>query len=383
MKKSPKLEVVAFSFTKRCNLSCRHCQYGEMSARKRPELPLEFFVDCLRQARKLGAHSANVTGGEIFLRRNCLDLVEAGVNMGYFVTLESNGTLIRDSHISRLQALGDKVRIAISLDGMTKRTHEAVRGPNTFSRTVSTLEKLSGAGVPARINTVLQNDNIDEIPSIAEFAVEKLGIGFRLLPFILEYGKGACICKTDGVEYSQIIDVTEGFLYPFIRTHPKANITVGLNVALVPIDITGHLLCPWGQGMIGIGPDGAASLCHVTNNHSEFVFGNLTQETLSNIWNSNPRLLQFRHSNPDNLKGVCGNCLARGVCRGGCRLSAFENYRDLCAPDSQCQAVYNLGKFPKHALEHPKQRCFYENSGASEFVAASALTGRNTKVKGG
>ncbi|MFZ5982577.1 MAG: SPASM domain-containing protein, partial [Patescibacteria group bacterium] len=185
------------------------------------------------------------------------------------------------------------------------------------------------------------------------------GIGFRLLPFILEYGKGACACKSDGVPYDEIEKLTEGFVYPFMRSHTGHPITIGLKMALVPIDIEGHLICPWGKSMIGVGPSGVASLCHVTNNNKQFIFGDLKKERLTAIWKENRLLGQFRSFDPDTLKGVCGNCLAREVCRGGCRLNAFSSYGDFLAPDSQCQVVYNMGRFPEYALDDLEKNCSF------------------------
>jgi len=358
--KKGSLEVVAIAFTNRCNLNCAHCGYDFLNRDRKLELPAGFYVKLLVEARNLGAKSVNITGGEIFLRTDTIDLVAAAVDLGYFVTLESNGTLITDADIARLKTFKKQIRIAISLDGVTRKVHETIRGSGTFDRTVGLLKKLGKERIPSRVNTVLQAGNIHEVPDVARFAVDELGIGFRLLPFILEYGKGACACKTDGIPYDEIEKLTEGFLYPFMREKgKKAAITVGLKMALVPIDITGHLICPWGQSMIGIGPTGVASLCHVTNNRPEFVFGDLKETSLAEIWRNNKRLKQFRTFDPDTLKGVCGNCLARTVCRGGCRLNAFSSYGDFLAPDSQCQVVYNLGKFPDHALEDVDRDCRY------------------------
>jgi radical SAM protein with 4Fe4S-binding SPASM domain len=354
------LEVVAIAFTNRCNLDCQHCGYDRLNRDQGLELPVSFFVKLLAEALSLGAKAVNITGGEIFLRRDTFDLITKAVAMGYFVTLESNGTLITDADIAMLKTFGKQIHIAISLDGISREVHEKIRGPNTFDKTVALLRRLSEEGIPSRINTVLQIGNISEVPDIAKFAVEELGIGFRLLPFILEHGKGVCSCKTDGVPYEEIEKLNESFLYPFMRSKgKKAAITIGLKMALVPVDITGHLICPWGQSMIGVGPTGIASLCHVTNNLPEFVFGDLKETSLTEIWLNNERLKQFRTFDPDALKGVCGNCLARSVCRGGCRLSAFSNYGEFLAPDSQCQVVYNMGKFPDYALEDPDRNCRY------------------------
>lgn len=357
-KKQDLLEVVAISLTNRCNLSCSHCGYDFLNRDKRKELPISFFVNVLKEAKGLGAHAVNITGGEIFLRKDCLDLIESAVKMGYFATLESNGTLITDSDIKRLKSLGKSIRIAISFDGITPDVHEKIRGKGTFKLTKTLLQKISKEGIPARVNTVLQNGNIKEVPDIANFAVNDLGLGFRLLPFILEYGKGACACKTDGVPYAEIEKLMDGFFYPFMREKGQlVNITIGLKMALVPIDIEGHMICPWGKSMIGVGPSGIASLCHVTNNNESFIFSDLKKESLTKIWEENEILERFRKFNPDTLKGVCGNCLAREVCRGGCRLNAFSSYGDFLAPDSQCQVVYNMGKFPEYALENLDKDC--------------------------
>ena len=60
------------------------------------------------------------------------------------------------------------------------------------------------------------------------------------------------------------------------------------------------------------------------------------------------------------MKGICGNCLARNLCRGGCRLHALMKYNgDFYAPDPECQNIYNLGKFPKYAMEDEAKNCFY------------------------
>jgi radical SAM protein with 4Fe4S-binding SPASM domain len=354
------LKIIALSFTNRCNLSCIHCGYDDLNRSRSQELPAEFFIKILTEGQRLGANNVNITGGEIFLRDDCLDLVEAAVGLGYFVTLESNGTLITDNHLSRLKLLGDKIRLAVSLDGFTKDVHEGVRGEGTFVKTMEVLEKLSQAKIPARINTVLQNSNLKQIPDIAEMAVDRMGLGFRLLPFILEYGKGACACNSIGVEYAAIKKLLGSFFYPFLRERKSEKITLGLNIALVPTDIQGYLICPWGQSMIGIGPTGIASLCHVSNNNPQFVFGDLKKETLADIWLKNAKLQEFRDFNPDILQGVCGNCLARSVCRGGCRLNAMSKYQHSLAPDSQCQIVYELGKFPKFILEDSKKDCHYK-----------------------
>jgi sulfatase maturation enzyme AslB (radical SAM superfamily) len=63
--------------------------------------------------------------------------------------------------------------------------------------------------------------------------------------------------------------------------------------------------------------------------------------------------------NPDNLKGICGNCAARELCCGGCRVHAIAKYKDFLAPDPQCQIVYDMGLFPEYAMEDVEKICEY------------------------
>ena len=354
------LDIIAISFTNRCNLSCTHCGYDHLNRNEEDELGVDFFERILAEGKAIGASAVNITGGEIFIRSDCEELIAKACELGFYVTLESNGTLLKNRHLDFLQDLGSRIRIAISLDGLSETVHDSIRGQNAFARTMPVLRKIAEKGIPARINTVMQKSNLNEIMPIAKFAVDNLGIGFRLLPFILEYGKGACACKTSGVSYETMRGVLEKDFFPFIRErgHPQ-NITVGLNIALVPIDIEGHLICPWGRSMIGVGPTGIASLCHVSNNHEAFVFGDLQKQNLCEVWQKNKEPENFRSFDPDLLQGICGNCLARSVCRGGCRLNAFSVYKSFFAPDSQCQSVYDLGYFPEYALEDPKKDSSY------------------------
>lgn len=360
--KKNKLDIIALAFTNRCNLSCAHCGYDFKSKNKKQELPTGFFLNILKEAKKLGAKSFNITGGEVFLRNDCLSLVERAVDLGYSVSIESNGTLIKTKHLDCLKSLGLKVRIAISLDGITPKIHDSIRGKNTFLKTHAILKKISQAAIPARVNTVLQINNFREIPRLARYVVEDLGLGYRLLPFILEQGRGACICKTDAVPINETENLLNNFYYPFMREKKSQNITIGLNVALVPLDIHGHLICPWGKAMIGIGPNGIASLCHVCNDNQEMIFGDLKKTPLAEIWETNLTLAKFRDINPDQILGVCGNCEANKVCRGGCRVSALSRYHgNFFAPDPQCQSYYNLGKFPSYALRNKGKDCYFND----------------------
>lgn len=349
--KKDKLDFVSIFFCSRCNLNCIHCGYGFANKTKKDELPVSYFVKALKEAKELGASSVNITGGEIFIRPDCFELLDAAYSLGYNINIETNGVLLNEKDIEKLKQYGARLRVALSVDGINKQTHERIRGKGTFDKTMNVIKALSQSEVKVRVNTVMQQFNKDQIPDMAKYFVENLGIGFRLLPSILEQEtKDSCNCIKLEVPFVDIENTLNNFMYDFMRKHKDKDISLSMNVALVPLDIENYMLCPWGKNSLGISYDGTISLCHNRSGNKIFEFGNLKEKSLKDIWINSEVANFFKNFNCNKLKGVCAKCLAKKVCRGGCRVHAMAAYGNIYAPDPFCQKVYELGKFPNYAL---------------------------------
>lgn len=351
-----RLDFVSIFFCSRCNLNCIHCGYGFSNNTQKDELPVSCFIKALEEARELGATSVNITGGEIFVRKDCFELLDGAFDLGYKINIETNGVLLTQKDIEKLKQYGSKLRVAFSVDGINKETHEKIRGKGTFDKTMLALKALIKSDLRVRVNTVMQQFNKDQIPAMARYFVEELGVGFRLLPSILEQEtKDSCNCIKLEVPYADIDDVLQNFMYDFMRKHKDKDISVSVNVALVPFDIENFMLCPWGKNSLGISYDGLVSLCHNRSGNEIFTFGNLKNQSLKDIWCNSEQAKFFKNYNCNKLKGVCAKCLAKKICRGGCRVHAMAAYGDIYAPDPFCQKVYELGKFPEYALRDSAQ----------------------------
>ena len=131
--KKDKLDFVSIFFCSRCNLNCIHCGYGFANKTQRDELPVEYFVNALKDAKDLGATSVNVTGGEIFIRKDCFELLDAAYSLGYNINIETNGVLLKSEDIEKLKGYGNRLRVAFSVDGIDKETHEKIRGNHEYN----------------------------------------------------------------------------------------------------------------------------------------------------------------------------------------------------------------------------------------------------------
>jgi MoaA/NifB/PqqE/SkfB family radical SAM enzyme len=171
---------VVYEATMRCNLHCEFCYVGDLlniEGEWRQELP----KDVLERA--FPAHDGlevSLTGGEIFMRKDILGVMEIFKSKGYTCGyLTTNGTIITDE---RAEALADLARagflkhISVSIDGPGPM-HDKARGvAGTFARTAAGLRRLQDAarrkGAPLRvsINTTVAHETLDALDRMVDVA---------------------------------------------------------------------------------------------------------------------------------------------------------------------------------------------------------------------
>jgi MoaA/NifB/PqqE/SkfB family radical SAM enzyme len=176
---------VVYEATMRCNLHCEFCYVGDLlniEGEWRQELP----VEALRRAFPDSAGlQVSLTGGEIFMRKDIMQVMdlfrEKGYACGYLTT---NGTIIdepRAEALASLASAGFLKHISVSIDG-PRDIHDEARGlVGTFDRTAAGLRRLQGAarrqGCPLRvsINTTVAHESLDALDRMVDVAGE-LGV---------------------------------------------------------------------------------------------------------------------------------------------------------------------------------------------------------------
>lgn len=166
--------LVHFEVTMRCNARCGFCDYWKTPTSAR-DSELASFADA---ARFFNPVMITFTGGEPLLRRDLEDVVASvrdAVGLTY-LTLITHGAMLT---VERAQSLWDAGigQFNISLDYLDGR-HDAARGiPGLTSRIFSAVESMRSSGIDSvRFNTVIKNDNLDQLLPIVERAAE-LGVG--------------------------------------------------------------------------------------------------------------------------------------------------------------------------------------------------------------
>ena len=168
---------VTFEVTMRCNARCAFCDYWKTSPRAKAD-ELASFAEA---ARFFNPMVITFSGGEPTLRRDLEDLIAAvarAVRVRY-ITLITHGAMLTPE---RGRALWDAglSQLNISLDYLDGR-HDAARGiPGLTARIFEAIPALRARGVDnIRFNTVIKDDNLDQIVPIVRRA-EEMGCGVNL-----------------------------------------------------------------------------------------------------------------------------------------------------------------------------------------------------------
>ena len=168
--------------TRRCPLTCAHCYnnlpMADCDAQGR-ELTYAEHCRILDELADAGCLFLLFTGGEIFARRDFLDIYTYAKTKGFLITLFTNGTLITPKLADYL-ARWRPFSIEITLYGHTKATYERLTGiPGSYEKCIRGIHLLLERGLPLKLKTVAVTINKHEVWDMQRFAEEELGVEFK------------------------------------------------------------------------------------------------------------------------------------------------------------------------------------------------------------
>lgn len=174
---------VSIEVTRRCPLECLHCYnnlpMGDVEARRR-ELTKEEHFRVLDELVDMGCFWILYTGGEIFARKDFLEIYTYAKKKGFLITLFTNGTIINEQ-IADYLSEWPPFAIEITLYGRTRETYEALTAiPGSYDRCLRGIRLLKERSLPLKLKTVATSINKHEVMAMRRFAEEELGVEFKM-----------------------------------------------------------------------------------------------------------------------------------------------------------------------------------------------------------
>jgi AdoMet-dependent heme synthase len=156
-----------------CNLTCNHC-FISCSPHNHAFgfLDLETVRKALDDSVRLGVKEYYFTGGEPFLHRDMVAILELTLRYGPASVL-TNGTVFKDEWLARLRRAEDasaySLEFRVSIDGFTPAENDPVRGEGTFARALRGVRQLVDHGFLPIITVARTRDDVDDAALVEGF----------------------------------------------------------------------------------------------------------------------------------------------------------------------------------------------------------------------
>ena len=189
---------IFFHILTACNLSCRHCyinreQHGTQQLTKEQiEQWMALFADPAKKSNMI------FLGGEPTLHPDLPFAIKKAKELGYFVTVDSNGYLFHDLLTKTTPELLDF--LSFSLDGPDAETNDPIRGEGVFDICVVNIRRAVNAGFNVSVIYTVSKKNLSALSRMIPLLV-KLKVKKFFIQVIGLRGKSA---KADSEEVTQV-----------------------------------------------------------------------------------------------------------------------------------------------------------------------------------
>lgn len=332
-----------------CNFSCSYCyqdEYTNPSQHATPEL-IEAFFSYVRLEFAKRRKYLTIFGGEPLLntpqqKEMIRLLIEKSNVLGIDICVVTNGYYL-ENYIDLLSQ--GKIReIQITLDG-TKKIHDQRRflkgGSPTFEPIVRGIDAALKAGFPVNLRMVIDKQNIENLPELASYAIEK---GWTSHPlFKTQIGRNYelhhCQSTPDQLFtrlslFRKIFELTEQ--YPHIKEFYQPSYSVAKYLSEhgeLPDPLFDA--CPACKSEWAFDYTGRIYSCTATVGKEEEALGTFFPEVTKN-----EQLIQQWASRDVTAIEECRNCPVQLACGGGCGSVAKNKNGSVLSPD--CRPVKEL-----------------------------------------
>ena len=318
---------VSIEVTRRCPLECLHCYnnlpMGDMDARQR-ELTKEEHFRLLDELADMGCFWILYTGGEIFARRDFLEIYTYAKKKGFLITLFTNGTIMTEEIADYLKDW-PPFAIEITLYGRTRETYEALTAiPGSYDRCLRGITLLKDRGLPLKLKTVATSVNKHEVLAMRHFAEEELGVEFKV--------DGQINPRIDCSQSPLAVRLTPEEVVALDMSMPKGMSEYrrlaqhDLQTPLIPARAESVYFCGGGMNSFAINANGEIGICVISQQDTFDIRGRGVKQ----VWES--ALFELRNRKRTRvtkcvecrIQSVCGMCPANGEMENGDKESPVE-----------------------------------------------------------
>ena len=315
--------------TYECPLHCAYCSNPLELAAYADELTTAEWQRVFAEARELGALQLHLSGGEPLRRRDVVDLVRTGRELGMYSNLVTSGLGLSAARAEQLRAAGlDHVQISVQADEPV--LSDRLAGTPSYQRKIDASRTVKKLGWPLTVNVVLHRQNLDRIEGILEL-VEAMDADRVELANTQYYGwawrnRNALLPSRQQLERAE----------QAVRA-ARERLRGRMQILYILPDYYERYPKPcmggWASRQLVVAPNGDALPC-LAAHELPLPRANVRERPLDWIWEQSPLFQRFRGT--DWMPEPCRGCERRELDFGGCRCQAFQLTGDAARTDPVC-----------------------------------------------
>ena len=298
--------------TYKCNFRCVHCYETPLKGVKEESPSLDEWAQILKVLREHGCMFLTFTGGEIFTIPFFMELYEYAYDLGFKISLVSNGSLITSQVITLFESKKPE-KVYISLYGMSDNTYTTFcQAKGSYDKVISNITQLRSSNINTVIMYLTNILNWKELNSAYDFAHD------QHCQFYQFYRFRACV---DGDCSPQAYQLDAKTL---VAIQPKDELEILYNKTISDKHqwLEGYKWCNAGLTSIMVDPQGRAFLCDSVAAKRFPILQHDFDEIWKNLYAQRKQYIEV-----PSACSECGNRELCGVCaptlvteHGGCSI---------------------------------------------------------------
>lgn len=344
--------VVIWNLVRRCNLTCKHC-YATSADKDFPgELSTGQVYEVMEDLKSFGVSVLILSGGEPLMRPDIFDISRRAKQMGFYVGLSTNGTLITEENIQAIADMNYNY-VGISIDGMRETHDKFRRKQGAFDESMRGIRLCQEQGIKVGLRFTLTQDNAAELPDLLRL-LEQQDIDKFYLSHLNYAGRGNKNRKDDlhhrmtrdamNLLFSTCLEqIARGVHIEYVTGNNDADGVYLLQWITEHLpqqaDRLQQMLQRWGGNSSGVNISNIDNLgnVHPDTMWWEYTLGNVKERPFSEIWQdvSDPLMAGLKQK-PRPIEGRCAQCRYLSICGGNTRTRAWQLTGNFWAEDPGC-----------------------------------------------
>lgn len=339
--------TIVFMPNNNCYTQCLYC-YADTKTRK-GALSEEEIINFINDASKNRVREILLTGGDFFMHYNWKRILTILISHGFTPDMISTKKPLPIEDIAFLSPLG--IRLQISLDSMNDTICQNLLSVNEdyVSKIKDSLICINNSNIPFQVSTVLTrlNDAIEELEKLRSFLSNlnnlrhwEIRVAFKSLYSKSNFNDIKSARKQIAKIENWISEKKESFHTRLLWSPDEdanyKNSTGGSMYFDGP-------LCSANMTNMVILPNGDVTICEQLYWNKDFLIGNIKEQSIAEIWNSQKALSLWNRSQ-DSIKkeSPCHTCKAFSDCfkyANRCYANIIKAYGfdNFDYPDPRCR----------------------------------------------